>query len=170
MLSHFSFSSSGPALIAVSEAILNFANTRRAPSQARRLAFVARLTVAGDAPLAWMPTISVAQLLCLIHWYRVVTLVSLPSCFSSQSSFLSAIYDGLCHAERIEKDIDALYNVIVDRMLERNEVLHGLVDGLDAIAVHEGGTAIIDQYAEASELVRSLIVEVGKFSGGSEAE
>ncbi len=55
-------------------------------------------------------------------------------------------------------------------MLERNEVLHGLVDGLDAIATHEGGTAIIDQYAKASELVRSLIVEVGKFSGGSEAE
>ncbi|KAK0244875.1 hypothetical protein EDD85DRAFT_946183 [Armillaria nabsnona] len=81
-----------------------------------------------------------------------------------------AIYDGLHHAERIEKDVDALYNVIVDRMLERNEVLHGLIDGLDAIAAREGGTAIIDQYAEASELVRSLIVEVGKFSGGSEAE
>ncbi len=88
----------------------------------------------------------------------------------SQISLLSAIYDGLRRAERIEKDIDALYNVIVDRMLERNEVLHGLVDGLDAIAAREGGTAIIDQYAEASELVRSLIVEVGKFSGGSEAE
>ncbi|KAK0235566.1 hypothetical protein EDD85DRAFT_792383 [Armillaria nabsnona] len=81
-----------------------------------------------------------------------------------------AIYDGLRRAKRIEKDIDALYNVIVDCMLERNEVLHGLVDGLDTIAACEGGTAIIDQYAEASKLVRSLIIEVGKFSGGSEAE
>ncbi|KAK0224672.1 hypothetical protein EDD85DRAFT_795715 [Armillaria nabsnona] len=81
-----------------------------------------------------------------------------------------AIYDGLRRAERIEKDINALYNVIVNCMLECNEVLHGLVNGLDAIATHEGGTAIIDQYAEASELIWSLIVEVGKFSGGSEAE
>ncbi len=92
------------------------------------------------------------------------------SSVASQSSFLSAIYDGLCRTKCIEKDIDALYNVIVDRMLEHNEVLHGLIDGLDTIAMHEGGTAIIDQYAEASELVWSLIVEVGKFSGGSEAE
>ncbi|KAK0218538.1 hypothetical protein EDD85DRAFT_961330 [Armillaria nabsnona] len=81
-----------------------------------------------------------------------------------------AIYDGLCCTERIEKDIDVLYNVIVNHMLEHNKVLHGLIDGLDAIATCEGGTAIIDQYAEASELIRSLIVEVGKFSGGSEAE
>lgn len=144
-------------------------------SQARRLAFVARLTITVDALLVWMPMISIAWPLYSIPWYRVVTLVSLPSVFlsrlwSSQSSFLSAIYDGLRRAERIEKDIDALYNIIVDHMLERNKVLHGLIDGLDAIAMCEGGTAIIDQYAEASELVQSLIVEVGKFSGGSEAE
>ncbi len=88
----------------------------------------------------------------------------------SQFSLLSAIYDGLRCTKCIEKDIDALYNVIVDRMLKRNEVLHGLVNSLDAIATHERGTAIINQYAEASELVRSLIVEVGKFSGGSEAK
>lgn len=55
-------------------------------------------------------------------------------------------------------------------MLKCNKVLHGLIDGLDTIAAHEGGTAIIDQYAEVSELVQSLIIEVGKFAGGSEAE
>ncbi len=92
------------------------------------------------------------------------------SSVASQSSFLSAIYDGLRCAEHIKKDIDMLYNIIIDRMLEHNEVLHSLVNSLDAIAMCEGGTAIIDQYAEASELIRSLIVEVGKFSGGSEAE
>ncbi len=63
-----------------------------------------------------------------------------------------------------------LYIVIVDHMLEGNKVLHSLVNGLDAIAVCNGGTAIIDQYAEASDLIQSLIVKVGKFAGGFETE
>ncbi|KAK0236871.1 hypothetical protein EDD85DRAFT_952847 [Armillaria nabsnona] len=116
-------------------------NMRRALSQARRVAFDAR------------PTVTVATLLN-------------PLLQSSDP----AIYDGLCHVTCIEKDINVLYNVIIDCMLEHNKVLHSLIDGLGTIAACEGGTAMIDQYAEASDLIQSLIIEVGKFAGGSEAE
>ncbi|KAK0207309.1 hypothetical protein IW262DRAFT_1469686 [Armillaria fumosa] len=81
-----------------------------------------------------------------------------------------AICEGLHHADHLEKDIDMLYTIILDHMVERNEVIKGLINGLDVIAACEGGTAIIDQYAEAHELVRSLIIEVGKYDSESDED
>ncbi|SJL01307.1 uncharacterized protein ARMOST_04627 [Armillaria ostoyae] len=99
------------------------------------------------------------------HFHHAATLLD-PLVWSGDP----AIYNGLWYTKRIEHEVDSLYHIILDHMLECNEILQGLIDGLDAIATHEGGTTIINQYAEAHELVCSLIVEVSKFADGSEAE
>ncbi|KAK0470672.1 hypothetical protein IW261DRAFT_1572912 [Armillaria novae-zelandiae] len=78
-----------------------------------------------------------------------------------------AISEGLQRADRLENDIDMLYTILLNRIEERDNVIKGLADGLDAIAACEGGTAIIDQYAEAHELIQSLIIDVGKYGGAS---
>ncbi|KAK0487154.1 hypothetical protein IW261DRAFT_1558107 [Armillaria novae-zelandiae] len=78
-----------------------------------------------------------------------------------------AILEGLQHANRLENDTDMLYTILLNRIEERDNVIKGLANGLNAIAAHEGGTAIIDQYAEAHELIQSLIVDVGKYGGAS---
>ncbi|KAK0465852.1 hypothetical protein IW261DRAFT_1574701 [Armillaria novae-zelandiae] len=74
-----------------------------------------------------------------------------------------AISEGLQHADHLENNITILLN----RIEERDGVIKGLADRLDAIAACKGGTTIIDQYAEAHELIRSLIVDVGKYSDAS---
>ncbi|KAK0473077.1 hypothetical protein IW261DRAFT_1423859 [Armillaria novae-zelandiae] len=78
-----------------------------------------------------------------------------------------AILEGLQHADRLKNDIDMLYTILLNRIEEHDNVIKGLADGLDAIAACEGGTAIINQYAEAHELIQSLIVNVGKYGGAS---
>ncbi|KAK0470679.1 hypothetical protein IW261DRAFT_1572922 [Armillaria novae-zelandiae] len=79
-----------------------------------------------------------------------------------------AISEGLQHANRLENDINMLYTILLNRIKECDNVIKGLANGLNAIAAHEGGTAIIDQYAEAHELIRSLIINVGKYGDASE--
>ncbi|PBK60089.1 hypothetical protein ARMSODRAFT_982559 [Armillaria solidipes] len=133
-ISCMSLISFGPALTAALVAIQSFMNMRRVPSQARKLAFIAKLTIMVGALLTWMPTISIMQLPFLTHYY-------------------------LWHAKWIEHEVNSLYYIILDHMLECNEILQGLVDGLNAIAACKRGTAIINQYAEAHELVCSLIVK-----------
>ncbi|KAK0436174.1 uncharacterized protein EV420DRAFT_1487621 [Desarmillaria tabescens] len=76
--------------------------------------------------------------------------------------FLSAIF--------LDAEIGTFYNLAHSHMAERNKVVQELVDGLDSIALREGGTAIIDTYAEVSDLIRSFIVEVGKDASDSGSE
>ncbi|KAK0476024.1 hypothetical protein IW261DRAFT_1421818 [Armillaria novae-zelandiae] len=78
-----------------------------------------------------------------------------------------AISEGLQCADRLKNNIDMLYTILLNHIKERDSVIKGLADGLDAIAVCEGGTTIINQYAEAYELIRSLIVDVGKYGDAS---
>ncbi|KAK0439473.1 uncharacterized protein EV420DRAFT_1486229, partial [Desarmillaria tabescens] len=76
--------------------------------------------------------------------------------------FFSAIF--------LDAKIRTFYNLAHSHMAERNKVVQELVDGLDSIASHEGGTAIIDTYAEVSDLIRSFIVKVGKDASDSGSE
>ncbi|KAK0476214.1 hypothetical protein IW261DRAFT_1421988 [Armillaria novae-zelandiae] len=79
----------------------------------------------------------------------------------------ASILEGLQHANHLKNDIGMLYTILLNHIEERDSVIKGLADALDAIAVHEGGTAIIDQYAEAHELIQSLIINVGKYGDAS---
>ncbi|KAK0434993.1 uncharacterized protein EV420DRAFT_1653528 [Desarmillaria tabescens] len=98
-------------------------------------------------------------------FHRVATLLD-PLILSGDP----AIRERLDRVTILDAEISTFYNLAHSRMAEHNKVVQELVDGLDAIASREGGTAIIDGYTEVSDLIRSFIVDVGKDASESGSE
>ncbi|KAK0434153.1 uncharacterized protein EV420DRAFT_1488774 [Desarmillaria tabescens] len=81
-----------------------------------------------------------------------------------------SICEHLDHVTVLDAKIGTFYNLAHSHMAKHNKVVQELVDGLDSIALREGGTAIIDAYAEVSNLIHSFIIEVGKDASDSGSE